>query len=70
MKKYWLEQSDKAKAEAKAEHKLYVNGYDATCDGDFVAVMTPREFYKEKATIDSQYRAMNWLTVLEDFTAA
>ena len=70
MKKYWTEQSDEAKAEAKAERKLYVAGYDATCDGDFVAVMTSEEFYKEKAVIDNQQSTMSWLTVLEDFTAA
>ena len=49
MKKYWRNDIDKVRAEAKAEHKLLVLEYDATADADLVSAMTREEFEAEKA---------------------
>ncbi len=65
--KYWRENIEKARAEAKTEHKLLVLEYDALTDADLCSAMTQMEFDEAKAT---QYRNVyaGWIMIKEDYT--
>lgn len=65
--KYWREDVEKARAEAKAGHKLLVLEYDASLDADLCSAMTPAEFDKAKATQYDNSHA-GWIAVKEDYT--
>ena len=68
MNRYWRDDIEKARSEAKAEHKLLVLEYDAALDGDFVSAMTPEEFEAENAKYQKRGIYGGWITVSEDYT--
>lgn len=65
--KYWPENVEKARAEAKAGHKLLVLEFDASADADMYSAMTREEFETAKAT---QYKSVyaGWIIIKEDYT--
>lgn len=68
MNKFWRDDIEKARSEAKAENKFLVLEYDAALDGDFVSAMTPEEFEAEKAKYQKRGIYGGWITVSEDYT--
>lgn len=67
MTKYWPEDVEKARVEAKTEHKLLVMEFDASADADLCSAMTREEFETAKAT---KYKSVyaGWIIVKEDYT--